>query len=171
MPTSHDDGHDAMESEFQEYSMPSPIPKNSSMQSTESLPNGDSEPVQKSPQIPETDSAQANVSQPSRVHSEDSVRQTRDRSPSTSPERPRVSPILRPVPQISPTVFRERMEPPTSQIEQFSTQETPIQRSKHSTRDSACSGGDRQRELELQQEPEMENAYVRLSSILPLLIF
>ena len=80
---------------------------------------------------------------------------------SRSPERQK-SPLppsnLRPVPQLSPAVFRERMEVPLSQIEQFSTPGSSPQKPEKVPAEASDV-----RE-EAQPEPAMVNAYVRNAS-------
>lgn len=87
-----------------------------------------------------------NGSSPEQVLRRSRSRSPRIQIPSSS------GPNLGPIPQISPTVFRERMEAPLSQIEQFSTPET-------SARDVRDMLSDASESKEAHPDSTMRNAY------------
>jgi hypothetical protein len=147
--------------DYQVHDISPPVQELNGRQRSSSRPRNRSRSTEKQSQHSQEGSEPTKASKSPEVTHGHSFQKSRGNYSSQTPQRQKGSSTLRPVPQISPTVFRERMEPPLSQIEQFSTPGSSRRRPRYSSGDAT---GSREQvnpgPEEIQPEPEMENAYV-----------
>jgi hypothetical protein len=157
----NNDEEDVPLPDYQAHDISPPIQEPNGRQRPLSRPRNRSRSTERQSQHSQEESEPTKASKSPEVTHGHSFQKSKGNYPSQTPQRQKASSTLRPVPQISPTVFRERMEPPLSQIEQFSTPGSSRRRPKYSSGDATGSRGQVEPgPEEIQPEPEMENTYV-----------